>query len=203
MCAQRCAECGVKCPAGAQAQKLTPRRHWRLLSNQDPSPRTTLAQQRVKLRPADSDGTTIGQHRRPARRFDGGHKVAFRCQISFNQGCEIVHDPTSGSGRLDSQRDKEIAGCARFPKSDQLIEVSPAASFRGSTHAGIATVARPFRIAGPSFRPLLLHARFAGSPAATVGRRAGRRGAFARDRQKLSDDVDRMDPPASESRCTS
>jgi hypothetical protein len=109
----------------AQAQKLAPRRHWRRLSNQDPSPRTTLVQERVKLRPADSDGTTIGQQCRPARRFDGGHKVAFRCQISFNQGCDIVHDPTSGSGRLDSQRDKEIAGCGRFPKSDQLIELPP------------------------------------------------------------------------------
>jgi hypothetical protein len=34
---------------------------------------------------------------------------------------------------------------------------------QGSTHVGIATVALTFRISGPSFKPLLLHARFAGS----------------------------------------
>jgi hypothetical protein len=112
----------------AQVVIQSPRRHWHLLSNEDPSPLTTLAQQRVKLRPADSDGTTIGQQYRPAGRFDGGHKVAFRDQIRFNQGCDIVHDPTTGSGWLDSQRDREIAGCGRLPKSDQLIEVSPAAA---------------------------------------------------------------------------
>jgi hypothetical protein len=100
--------------------------------NQNPSPRTTLAQQRVELGAADRDGATVGQEHRTARPFDSGYKVTFRSQISFNQGCDIVHDPTTGSGRFDSQRDKEIAGCGRFPNSDQLIEVRPAASFKAS-----------------------------------------------------------------------
>jgi hypothetical protein len=102
------------------------------------------------------------------------------------QGCRHFTQarPSRGSRRA-------IAGCRRI--SDQLIEVNLAASFLGSTQVGsryIATVARPFRIAGPSFELLLLYARFVGSPAVTIGRRAERCGASARDRLKLSDDVD-------------
>jgi hypothetical protein len=50
-----------------------------------------------------------------------------------------VHDPTTGSGRLDSQRDKVIAGCGRFPQSDQLIEVNPAAARYNSELSAVMT----------------------------------------------------------------
>jgi hypothetical protein len=54
----------------------------------------------------------------------------------------------------------------RWAEDGQEGAAHPLAIDVGSRY--VATVALTFRIAGPSFKPLLLHARFAGSPAATV-----------------------------------
>jgi hypothetical protein len=55
-----------------------PRRHWRFLSDDNPRPLTTLAQQRVELGATNGDGATIWQGYRAALRLDGCDQVAFR-----------------------------------------------------------------------------------------------------------------------------
>jgi Tripartite tricarboxylate transporter family receptor len=56
----------------------SPRRHRRLLSDDDPRPLATLAQQRVELGAAHCDGATIRQGHCSARRLHGHDQVVFR-----------------------------------------------------------------------------------------------------------------------------
>jgi hypothetical protein len=55
-----------------------PRRHWRLLSDDDPRSLSTLAHQRVELGAAHGDGAAVGERHGAARRIHGRDQVAFR-----------------------------------------------------------------------------------------------------------------------------
>jgi hypothetical protein len=56
----------------------SPRRHWRFLSDDNPSLLATLAQQRVELGAAYCDGAAIGQGRGAACRIHRLDQVVFR-----------------------------------------------------------------------------------------------------------------------------
>jgi hypothetical protein len=56
----------------------SPRGHWDLLSDDDPRPLATLAQQRVELGAAYGDSAAIGERHGTARRIHGGYQLAFR-----------------------------------------------------------------------------------------------------------------------------
>jgi hypothetical protein len=75
-------------PKGGQKTRLvlvcvgsalsSPRRHRRFLSDNDPCPLATLAQQRVELGAAHGDDATVGERHGTARRIRGGYQLAFR-----------------------------------------------------------------------------------------------------------------------------
>jgi hypothetical protein len=64
---------------------LSPRRHRRLPSDDDPRPLSTLAQQRVKLSAAYCDGTAVGEGHRATSGINGLDQIVFRGEIGFDE----------------------------------------------------------------------------------------------------------------------